>query len=479
LAQRPVEPGNDYGPRKQWTGKALVMNEIAKQRVHISLRDLLERAGKSIQQLMPCFMMSPLSVAQFLKPGVLKFDLIVMDEASQLRPEDAIGAIARGSQIVVVGDPKQLPPTNFFREADGVPDEDDLQTAADEQSILDQSLTIMHPPRRLKWHYRSRHGSLIAFSNKEFYDNQLVVFPSPYHNHPDYGVRYFHVADGRFRNRVNAPEAQRVAVEAIAYVKKHPERSLGIVTLNQPQAELVALEIDRLATEHPEFEAWRQKHEPSLEPFFIKNLENVQGDERDTIFISTVYGRDEEGNFHQRFGPINNQGGHRRLNVLFTRSKCQTFVFSSIDPADIRAEEKSPWGVRALKGYLKFAKDGVLDIAVESGRSPDSEFEVAVIDVLRNSGFEAVPQIGIVGYFIDIAVRHPQRSGEFVLGVECDGAMYHSSRSARDRDRLRQEVLERLNWRIHRIWSLDWYRNPKRESERLMKAVNEAVAAAL
>jgi very-short-patch-repair endonuclease len=293
-------------------------------------------------------------------------------------------------------------------------------------------------------------------------------------------VRYFYVTDGVLRAHVNIPEARAVAKAAIEHARQHPDRSLGIVTLNQPQAELLSLEIDRLATEDEVFEAWRQKQEQTIERFFVKNLENVQGDERDAIFISTVYGPDEPGKreFAQRFGPINNQGGHRRLNVLFTRAKCQTVVFSSMDPADMRTDENSPWGVRALKGFLKFAKDGVLDIPHETGRAPESDFEISVIDVLRNAGFEVAPQVGVVGYFIDLAVRHPNRPGEFVLGIECDGAMYHSSKSARDRDRLRQEILERLKWRIHRIWSLDWYRNAKREMERLLNAVSEAIASA-
>ncbi len=477
LARRPIDPGSNAGPKSSWSGKALIENEAGKQKRHISIRDLLDRAGRAVQQLMPCFMMSPLSVAQFLTPGKLTFDLIVMDEASQLRPEDAIGAIARGSQVIIVGDPKQLPPTNFFMGGtDGELDEEDATTAADEESILDQAISILKPASRLRWHYRSRHSSLIAFSNKEFYNNDLIVFPTPFHKTPDFGVRYVAVPEGHYRGRVNVPEAQRVAEEAVSYAEKHPDRSLGIVTLNQPQSELVSMEVDRLAAKDEAFEAWRRKHQESLEPFFVKNLENVQGDERDVIFISTVYGRDEQGNFYQRFGPINNQGGHRRLNVLFTRAKCQTVVFSSMDPADIRVDDGSAWGVRALKGYLKYAKDGILDHAYTTSREPDSEFEIEVAETLRAAGFEVVPQVGVVGYFVDIGVRHPSRPGEFVLGIECDGAMYHSARSARDRDRLRQEVLERLQWRIHRIWSLDWYRNNKKESERLIKSVQAAVA---
>lgn len=478
LTRNRVDMGHDSGPKKNWTGRALIQHEVTKQQRHIPTRELLDRAGRAVQQLMPCFMMSPLSVAQFLKPGAVQFDLVVMDEASQLRPEDAVGAIARAAQIVVVGDPKQLPPTNFFMGADEPTPEDEDDTAADEPSILDQALAVLRPAKRLKWHYRSRHPSLIAFSNNEFYaDNPLILFPSPYHDRPEFGVKYVHVPDGKYGGRVNVPEAQCVANAALDHARQHPDRSLGVVALNQPQAELISLEIDRMAAANEEFELWRRRWEPSLERFFVKNLENVQGDERDVIFISTVYAKDEHGSFFQRFGPINSEGGHRRLNVLFTRAKYQVMLFSSMDPADIRTDEKSKWGVRALKGYLKFARDGHLTGVSETGRPADSDFEVAVAEALRGAGFEAVPQVGVAGYFIDLAVRHPERAGDYALGVECDGAMYHSTKSARDRDRLRQEVLERLDWRIHRIWSLDWYRNSKRETERLLKAVREAIAA--
>jgi very-short-patch-repair endonuclease len=474
LLQRRIDPGSATGPRKLWTGRAVVENEAAKQQRHISTRDLLDRAGKAVQQLTPCFMMSPLSVAQFLTPGRLKFDLIVMDEASQLRPQDTIGAIARGSQIVIVGDPKQLPPTNFFMGANGAADDDEDGSAATEESVLDQAIAITRP-HRLKWHYRSRHPSLIAFSNKEFYGNDpLILFPSPYHDRADFGLSYVHVPDGKFSGRVNVPEAQQIAAAVLEYAAAHPDRSIGVVSFNQHQADLIVLEIERLASDNPTFEAWRQKWEGTLERFFVKNLENVQGDERDVVFISTVYG--QKGTFAQRFGPINNEGGHRRLNVLFTRSKYQMIVYSSMDPADIRVDEHSKWGVRALKGFLRFAKDGLLDGVTLTDRPPDSDFEIAVADALKEHGFEVQPQVGVAGYFIDIGVRNPNSPGEFVLGIECDGAVYHSAKNVRDRDRLRQEVLERLGWRIHRIWSLDWYRNAARERQRLIEAVAQAIA---
>lgn len=480
VLKRSTPEGNDRGSVTTWTEMSLICHVAGLQRPRTSIRHLLKQSCAAIQQLMPCFMMSPLSVAQYLQPGGPKFDLVIMDEASQLRPEDAMGAVARGGQVVIVGDPKQLPPTSFFTGSSNTVeegDEDGAVTVADEQSILDAAMTVLRPMKRLKWHYRSKHGSLIAYSNKEFYDNELVVFPSPQHQHPEYGVRYEHVEEGAYRAGINPPEALRVAMAVIKHAERSPERSLGVVALNKKQAELLGLEIDRLAAENEQFEAWRKSREGTLEPFFVKNLENVQGDERDVIMISTVYGKDEQGAMAQRFGPINSAGGHRRLNVLFTRSKIQTIVFSSMKPEDIRVDEKSQWGVRALQGYLKYAKHRSLDGALPSGREPDSDFEIAVAKAIREAGFEVVPQVGVVGYFIDMAVRHPEKPGEFVVGIECDGAMYHSTKSARDRDRLRQEVLERLGWRIQRVWSLDWYRDPVREAARIVKGVREAVAA--
>lgn len=481
LARSRIDAGSDSGPKKQWTGLALVEHVAATPRSPTSLRDVLDRAGSAVQQLLPCFMMSPLSVAQYLKPGSMAFDLVIMDEASQMRPEDAIGAIARGAQVVIVGDPKQLPPTAFFMGSDASPDAESEGSAADEQSILDQGMATLRPIRRLTWHYRSRHASLIAYSNSEFYDNELIVFPSPHHESEDFGVRYERVEGGVYSGRgLNPNEARRVAEAAVSYALRHPDRSLGLVALNQPQTERISLEIDRLASEHPEFEAWRKERDGTLEPFFVKNLENVQGDERDAIFISTVYGRDERGAFFQRFGPINNAGGHRRLNVLYTRSKCQTVVFSSMDPSDIKANEGSSWGARALKGYLAFAKSGIIEAGIGSSdapRSVNSEFETSVSRVLQEAGFDAATRVGVGGSCIDIAVRHPSRSGEFVLGIECDGESYHSRESARDRDRLRQEVLERLGWKIHRIWSLDWFKSPGRDRDKLIRAVKSAIAS--
>jgi hypothetical protein len=478
LMQRPVDPGSDRGAKRQWTGRALVEHVAATPRTPTHLREVFDRAGEAVQQLVPCFMMSPLSVAQYLEPAGMRFDIVIMDEASQMRPEDAVGAIARGAQVIVVGDPKQLPPTSFFMGSDTTPGQEREGTAADEQSILDQAMATLRPVRRLKWHYRSRHASLIEFSNRMFYDGELVVFPSPHHEHPDFGVRLVHVADGVYGGRVNVPEARRIAEAAIEHVRAHPERSIGLVALNQTQTELISMEIDRLAAEHPAFETWRKERDGSLEPFFVKNLENVQGDERDAIFISTVYGKNEEGVLHNRFGPINNDGGHRRLNVLYTRAKCQTVVFTSMDPAEMRVDGSSSFGARALKGYLEFAKRGSTpERRVEGGEGSDA-FASLVGAALTRAGLEYVLDVGVGRSALELAVRHPGKPGEFVLGIECDGPGYHESRSTRDRDRIRHEVLRRLQWRIHRIWSVDWFRAPRMEESRLLEAARAAIREA-
>jgi very-short-patch-repair endonuclease len=471
-----VPQGNNRGRASDITELALVRRQIGLQRRHVALRDLFKRAGHAAQALKPCFMMSPMSVAQFLDPEGIRFDLVVMDEASQIRPEDAMGAIARGKQLVVVGDPKQLPPTSFFEKVDrddtvdDNSEEADIHDLASQESVLDLARGPYQPVRQLRWHYRSQHENLIAFSNREFYDDTLIVFPSPKGEDPEYGVRLVQV-DGVYEAGLNRLEAEAVTEAAQKFMKLFPKRSLGIVAMNKPQQELIQKMMDELFATDVEAESYRVRWENSLESVFVKNLENVQGDERDVIFISTVYGKDAAGNFFQRLGPINGAHGHRRLNVLFTRAKQQVCLFTSMRANDLRVEESTRWGVKALKNYLAYAQSGHLDASELTGREPDSEFERWVMGMLQESGYEVVPQLGVAGYFIDLAVRHPERSGAFILGIECDGAMYHSARSVRDRDRLRQEVLERLKWSIYRIWSTDWFRNPRAEFQKLTTAL--------
>ncbi len=470
LADCLVPKGNGVGRKSEYTESALILLEMSKQKRHIPIRQLLDRAGGAIQALKPCFMMSPLSVSQFLKPGGLRFDLLVIDEASQMRPEDAVGAIARASQIVVVGDPKQLPPTSFFARMDGGAD-DDEDEQVDAESILDLAQAVFRPMRRLRWHYRSRHGSLVAFSNREFYDGDLIVFPSPGGVDASQGVTATRV-DGICKARSNLAEVAAVCAAAVAHMRHHPGRSLGIATMNQVQRDLIAQEMDRLATLHPEVEDYRERWSGTLERFFVKNLENVQGDERDVIFVSTVFGPSAPGGrVRQLFGPINGRTGHRRLNVLFTRARQCVHLFTSMTPDDVLAGPDSPRGAQVLKAYLAYAATGRLDAGNATGRDAESDFEVFVRDRLRLAGYEAVPQLGVAGCFIDLAVRDPEVPGRFLLGIECDGASYHATRSARDRDILRQEILEGLGWTIHRIWSPDWFRDPAGQTRRLITLI--------
>jgi len=475
IDQRPVPEGNCSGKVQDLTELALVNHVSKHPKARLTIRQLVTRAGRALQALKPCFMMGPLSVAQYLEPGKLHFDLVIMDEASQMRPEDALGAIARASQVVIVGDSEQLPPTNFFARMVGnneeMADLNSITVVEEAESILDVASGLYQPLRALRWHYRSRHESLIAFSNREFYNNNLIVFPSPVKSNGQLGVQFIPVVDGCFEGGRNMVEAQRVVRAVIEQMRNYPEVSLGVVALNAEQKELIEELFEQAAKNDPLVQQYVVRFEGKLEPFFVKNLENVQGDERDAIFISVTYGKAPNGKLSQNFGPINQSAGYRRLNVLFTRAKERIVVFSSIDPDDLRVEDSSSRGLRVLKNYLAYARTGILDQAISTGREPDSNFEVTVARALKERGYEVEPQVGVAGYFIDIAVKHPVRTGSYILAVECDGATYHSSRSARDRDRLRQAVLEGLRWKIHRVWSTDWFKNPKGEINRIVARI--------
>ncbi|HEU5232236.1 MAG TPA: DUF4011 domain-containing protein [Terriglobales bacterium] len=473
LTQRPVPAGNSLGPVSQLTELALVTRVAGQTRPRIMVRDLLSRSANAIQNMMPCWMMSPMSVAQYLDPHDLRFDLVIMDEASQIRPEEALGAIARGAKAVIVGDQMQLPPTPFFQRLSGgeANDDDEFAEETKQDSVLEAAAGRFHPMRRLKWHYRSEHDSLIAFSNREFYQNELTVFPSPFYDDPEYGVSLVQ-ANGIYKGGLNEIEARTAVKAVIQFMKDYPKQSLGVVGVNAKQAEFIRELLDKEIATDPEATAYAQEWNGKLEEYFVKNLENVQGDERDAIFISTVYGKDENGNFYQRFGPINGIYGHRRLNVLFSRAKKKVTVFTSMSPEDIQDEGKHR-GVGVLKRYLQYARDGMVVNATPTGEECDSDFERWVLQVLQAHGYEAVPQVGVCGYRIDIAVRHPAKPGVFLCGIECDGATYHSARSVRERDRLRQEILERYKWKLYRIWSTDWFRNPNLQTKQLLRYLEQ------
>jgi very-short-patch-repair endonuclease len=472
-----IPTGVSQGPVAEKTERALIEHEIGKQRRHIPIRELLRRAAKAARAAKPCFMMSPASVAQFLPASNEVFDLAIVDEASQMRPEEALGVLARARQAIVVGDPMQLPPTTFFNaeheEANELA-EDELDV--DTESVLDLALSSFRPPRELLWHYRSQHQSLIAFSNREFYDDSLVVFPSPNDKSVDMGVQLLHIEDGTYGASLNVPEASAVVDTVSKIIRSNPDRSIGVVSINQPQKEHLRQAFDKLFAEDDDLEKYRTKWSETLYPFFVKNLENVQGDERDIIVISTVYGPATKGApVMQRFGPINSKMGHRRLNVLFTRAKQRVVVVTSLRPEDVIPQSGSSRGVIALKNYLSFARSGRLDRGIDTKGSYDSPFEKEVAEVLRQLGFSTTPQIGVAGFFIDLGVRHPINSDHFVLGIECDGASYHSAKSARDRDRLRQEILERLGWNLYRIWSTDWFRSRDREVKKLEQHLRQLI----
>lgn len=477
LLQKQPIPGSNYGPRKTWTEMALLKNEFAKQTKFTPVRSLLARAGRSIQELKPCFMMSPLSLAKFIPAGSLDFDLLVIDEASQMKPEDALGGMLRATQIVVVGDQKQLPPTDFFNRSSEITDDDDFQDI-DDESILEACQKTFRQARRLKWHYRSRCESLIRFSNENFYrDSPLITFPAA--KPGSFSIDLVRV-DGVYQGRRNVAEASRVAEEAVKLMRHYANTdedkipTLGIVAVNIDQRDLIQEELRRISADDALVQQYQEKAIKKGEPVFVKNLENVQGDERDFIFISLTYGPVPGTRvMRQRFGPINGKQGHRRLNVLFTRARMRIGLFTSFGADDIKPTETSAEGVHVLKRYLEYAEARGRAPVEGIGGEADSDFEIEVANRLRTKGYTVELQVGVSGFRIDIGVRHPDHPDRFLAGVECDGARYHASKSARDRDRLREEVLNGLGWILIRVWSTDWFSNPAGETEKLVKRLEE------
>lgn len=462
----------------------ILRRELSKRRRIMPLRKLFKSIPNLLLALKPCLMMSPLSVSLFIDPESYKFDVVIFDEASQICTEDAIGAVFRAEQVIIAGDSEQLPPTNFFNASTGESDfdEDDESDVESFESVLDEARSVL-PEKSLRWHYRSKHEHLISFSNVKIYSkkfNSLITFPSCIDRMDDHGVEYIHVPNGvydRSGSRTNKFEAHKVAELVFDHFMKFPNRSLGVVTFSQSQQNEVESAIRYMRGKNTRFEQFFD--ESKEEPFFIKNLENVQGDERDTIIFSIGYAKDQNGVMYMNFGPLSKNGGYRRLNVAITRAKYNVKLVGSIRSTDIDLERTSSDGVKMLRSYIEFAQigpDALLNEIIEPEYAyTDSPFEDEVYNILISQGYKVKTQVGCSGYRIDMAIKHPTISGRYVIGIECDGATYHSARTARERDRLREDVLRMRGWKLYRIWSTDWIKDPRAESQRLIAAIEEAL----
>ena len=378
---------------------------------------------------------------------------------------------------MVVGDDKQMPPTTFFdtvnKEEDDQEDEEELNTR-DYESILAMFISQRAYSAMLRWHYRSKHPSLIQVSNEELYLNKLFLFPNAIHQDEQLGLKHHYLPDTYYessKSSTNQLEAQAIAKAVMNHYRRTPKQSLGVVAFSLSQKEMIEDELELLRRRDPSLEQFFNPNQQ--ESFFIKNLENVQGDERDVIMISIGYGKTQQGQFAMNFGPVNKQGGERRLNVLITRAKYRCEVFSNFRYVDMNLDKTQSTGVRLLHKFLKFAETGITDRASPSGSINERAFEEHVYQELTSRGYDVDTQIGSSEFKIDLAVRDPERPGKYILGIECDGAMYHQSRSARDRDRIRQNTLEQQGWTIYRIWSTEWLKHPTRELERLVEAIEK------
>lgn len=463
-------------PRSSELG--LLRHQMELQRPSRTIREMIAAMPSSFSKLAPCMLMSPLSIAQYLPPDQALFDVVIFDEASQITTWDAVGAIARARQTIIVGDPKQLPPTKFFGRNED--DEEVAEHERDLESILDEAKAAGIPVRALRWHYRSRNESLIAFSNHHYYQNRLITFPSS--NVDDRAVRLRHVPEGvydRGKSRTNPIEAFAVANEAKRRMlhwldlPKENRPTLGVITFNAQQQSLIQDLLDDARRDNPDLE-WFFADE-RVEPTIVKNLENVQGDERDVILFSITFTQDAAGKRSMDFGALNRDGGERRLNVALTRARQELLVFSGFTADQIDASRTRAIGVSHLKTFLDFAARGPIALPAQdlgSKGPPESPFEEAVAAELDRLGWRITPQVGISGFRVDIGIKHPELAGAYLAGVECDGATYHRSATARDRDKVREQVLRGIGWNIIRVWSTDWWFDPKGAAERLHNALS-------
>lgn len=462
-----------------------LLHQSQLQKQHKPVRQVVMKCTSHIQQYKPCWMMSPLTLSSYIPYGSLDFDTVIFDEASQMRVEHALGAIARGKQIIIFGDEHQLPPTSFF----DVASDDDSEEAEDQdyESILHAARTVLpESSDSLLYHYRSKYEDLIAFSNCEVYKDQLITFPNP--DHATRGVQFEYVENGIFDGgikkenhagtRRNDIEAVRVVEKCAESVVNYPDKSIGVIAFSKSQELSIRDAMIEYLKIHPELQEKLDEDQEGSNSFFIKNLESVQGDERDFIVLSIGYGKDKNGNFFNRFGPINSATGYRRLNVAITRAKEKLICVSSFKSIEMKAGETSR-GAKMLQKYLDYAENGVktLDgsrlVVARDDVEADSPFELEVKRALEERGYEVKKQIGVSGFKIDLAIINPRTGTDYILGIECDGASYHSSYSARVNDRLREEILRRLGWDIYRVWSQHWISHKEKILDDIVEVVNK------
>ena len=458
----------------------LVRREAAKMRRHLSVRQLLARAPHVLSALRPCWTMSPILAAEMIPADLRLFDVVIFDEASQIPPAEAISSLARAPQTVIAGDSRQLPPTSFFghtADDETEDDEDDLSLTQDIESLLDAAGALLRD-KMLQWHYRSRDDRLIAFSNNHIYGGSLTAFPGAIVSTPiTHCLIPFRPITGVIGTRSNPDEVEKVVGLVLEHARETPDETLGVIAFGQRHADNIENALHRRLSEanDPSFDEFFS--ETNEERFFVKNIERVQGDERDVIILSVGYHKDVNENLPYRFGPILQEGGERRLNVAVTRARSRLTLVSSFSHRDMDPGRSSAKGVDLLRQYLEYAASGGENLGSPVHDVPLNPFELSVRDGLEGRGIPVTPQYGVSGYRIDFACAHPDEPGRMVLAIEADGAGYHSAPTARDRDRLRQQVLEGKGWRFHRIWSTAWFRDREAELDKTEEAWKRAVEA--
>ena len=421
-----------------------------------TIRNIIDQMPALLPRLCPVMLMSPLSVAQYIDINGPKFDLVVFDEASQMPTSEAVGAICRGKAVIVVGDPKQMPPTSFFSANTTDDDEADMD---DLESILDDCISLSMPSRYLGWHYRSKHESLIAFSNQNYYDGRLTTFPSADDMVPHVTLQHVEGFYDFGKTRTNRAEAEAIVAETVLRLQNEPARSIGIVAFSKTQSDLIEDLLSEALAEHPDLE---QQNLEAEEPLFIKNLENVQGDERDVILFSVGYGPDKEGKLSMNFGPLNKIGGERRLNVAVSRARHEMKVFSTLRPEQIDERRTQAEGVLGLKRFLRYAQKGYQ--AVDDHKVTDVPSEIIVDQLskaLREKGYEVKTNVGTSVFRLDLAVVNPADCHHYLLGIICDGEGYYRLKTIRNREMVCPSVLQMLGWKLVHVWTVDWLQRPE------------------